>query len=434
MPNLILNIIVLLVIFGGTANAQSNIVQRMIDSVSAERLTAHIDVLQKAGGHCSRANFTPGLDSAVEYVKREFISLPGISSVHLDTFLVATAQQPFDTKPMFNIVASKPGSMYADKKIVIGAHIDACGSRMPEWSEQWSTLPVPGADDNASGVSVVLELARILSDTAIGFSSEYTMDFVAFGVEETGPAYEGYLYGSRAYAQKARESGVTIIAMICIDMVGFNDEHLSMDIVTNEQSRWICDHIVSAVQQSVSDMTVNVAAQAYTFSDHAPFWEQGFPAVCLIEGAPPNVTTPMYAANPYYHTTGDTLGQLNPKLLQASARAALASVATLSSSQTGVPQYADGSPSGYFLEQNYPNPFNPTTTISFTVPNNGLHNAIQLQVYDLLGRAVSTLVNEEKEAGQYSVQFNSTDLPAGLYFYRLTGGGFVMTKKMLLLK
>ncbi|MHB1050159.1 MAG: M28 family peptidase [Bacteroidota bacterium] len=429
-----LNIVVLLVIFGGTAGAQSIVVQRMVDSVSADRLTAHIDILQKAGDHWSRANFTPGLDSAVEYVKREFISLPGISSVRRDTFFVATAQHPFNAKPMFNIVATKYGSVHPDKKIVIGAHIDACGSRMPEWSQQWSTMPVPGADDNASGVSVVLEMARILSDTAFGFSSEYTIDFVAFGVEETGPAYTGYLYGSRLYAQKAKERGETIVAMICVDMVGFNDEHLSMDIVTNEPSRWISDQIATAVQQHVSGMTVNVAAQAYTFSDHAPFWEQGFPAVCLIEGAPPNVTTPMYAANPYYHTSGDTLGQLNPQLLQASARTALATVATLLSSQTGIPRREIASLSGFKLEQNYPNPFNPSTTISYSVPENGSKNAVVLQVYDLLGRSMSTLVNEVKEAGTYSVQFHPAELPGGMYFYRLINDGKTITRKMLFVK
>jgi hypothetical protein len=434
MFKLMLNIVFLLVIFGGTTVAQSSAVQRMIDSVSADRMTAHIDVLQKAGGYWSRANFTPGLDSAVEYVKREFISLPGISSFYLDTFFVTTAQQPFNSKPMFNVVASISGKVHPEKKIVIGAHIDACGSRMPDWSQQWSTMPVPGADDNASGVSVVLELARILSDTAFGFSSEYTIDFVAFGVEETGPAYVGYLYGSRWYAQKAKDRGETIVAMFCIDMVGFNDEHLSMDIVTNEPSRWISDHIVSVVQQHAIGMTVNVAAQAYTFSDHAPFWEQGFPAVCLIEGAPPNVTTPLYNANPYYHTSGDTLGQLNPQLVQASARAALASVATLSSSQTGVPRRENKLPSGFILEQNYPNPFNPATTISYIVPENRSKNAVVLQVYDLLGRSVSTLVNEVKEAGTYSVQFHPAELPGGIYFYRLTDGGKMITRKMLFVK
>jgi hypothetical protein len=434
LPKLLLTITVLLMMFRGAADAQSSVVQRMIDSVSADRLTAQIDILQKAGGHWSRANFTPGLDSAVEYVKREFLSLPGISSVHLDTFLVPSAQHPFNSKPMFNVVASKSGSIHPDKKIVIGAHIDACGSRAPEWNQQWSTMPVPGADDNASGISVVLELARILSDTAFGFSSEYTTDFVAFGVEETGPAYTGYLYGSRLYAQKAKERGETIVAMICVDMVGFNDEHLSMDIITNEPSRWISDHIVSAVQQHAIGMTVNIAGQAYTFSDHAPFWEQGFPAVCLIEGAPPNVTTPLYTANPYYHTTGDTLGQLNPQLLQASARAALASVATLSSSQTGVPRCEITSPSGFILEQNYPNPFNPSTTIPYSVPDNGSKNAVVLQVYDLLGRLVSTLVNEVKEAGTYTVQFHPAELPGGIYFYRLTDGKNMITRKMLFVK
>ena len=83
------------------------------------------------------------------------------------------------------------------------------------------------------------------------------------------------------------------------------------------------------------------------------------------------------------------------------------------------------------LSQNYPNPFNPFTTIKYSVPNT---SRISLIVYDILGREIQTLVNEEKLPGNYSVQFDGTYLSSGVYFYTLTVGNFVESKKMTLMK
>jgi hypothetical protein len=85
----------------------------------------------------------------------------------------------------------------------------------------------------------------------------------------------------------------------------------------------------------------------------------------------------------------------------------------------------------YNLSQNYPNPFNPTTTIAWQLKNDGL---ITIKVYDQLGKEVATLVNEEKTAGSYEIEFNATSLASGVYYYRINAGNFVDTKKMILMK
>jgi Secretion system C-terminal sorting domain/PKD domain len=88
------------------------------------------------------------------------------------------------------------------------------------------------------------------------------------------------------------------------------------------------------------------------------------------------------------------------------------------------------------LEQNYPNPFNPNTTIKFAVPNVealGVTN-VQLKIFDILGREVKTLINENKKPGNYEVKFDATDLTSGIYYYKLSAGDFIETKKMILLK
>ncbi len=83
------------------------------------------------------------------------------------------------------------------------------------------------------------------------------------------------------------------------------------------------------------------------------------------------------------------------------------------------------------LEQNYPNPFNPSTKISWHSPERSWQT---LKIYDVLGDEIATLVDGEKEAGYHSVDFNGSDLPSGVYFYQLSAGNFIETKKMMLLK
>jgi hypothetical protein len=88
-------------------------------------------------------------------------------------------------------------------------------------------------------------------------------------------------------------------------------------------------------------------------------------------------------------------------------------------------------PIHYVLEQNYPNPFNPTTRITFCIPDNKL---VTLKVFDLLGREIAVLVNGQKQAGIYSVEWNAVGFPSGIYFYCLQAGSFTETKKLVLLK
>ncbi len=94
-------------------------------------------------------------------------------------------------------------------------------------------------------------------------------------------------------------------------------------------------------------------------------------------------------------------------------------------------------PKEYRLEQNYPNPFNPSTKIRYAIPllrgdERGV--SVSLKVYDILGNEVATLVNEQKEAGYYEIDFNASSMASGVYIYRLVSGKFVSTKKMMVLR
>ena len=107
-------------------------------------------------------------------------------------------------------------------------------------------------------------------------------------------------------------------------------------------------------------------------------------------------------------------------------------------SSVGVDE-TSGQVSDFRLEQNYPNPFNPSTKIKFTIPSVIASSTKQsalvtLEVYDVLGNEVVTLLSEEKSAGSYEVEFDATQLTSGIYFYQLRTESFADTKKMILLR
>jgi hypothetical protein len=87
--------------------------------------------------------------------------------------------------------------------------------------------------------------------------------------------------------------------------------------------------------------------------------------------------------------------------------------------------------SDYSLKQNFPNPFNPTTKIEYSIPTD---NNVEIKVFNVLGVEVATLLNELRQAGTHSIEFNSDALPSGIYFYKINSGRYSEVKKMILLR
>jgi hypothetical protein len=131
----------------------------------------------------------------------------------------------------------------------------------------------------------------------------------------------------------------------------------------------------------------------------------------------------------FYYTTGSGWMQLAP--------ADLIVRAFITNQPVSVHEEAD-MPTEFALLQNYPNPFNPNTTIGFKIPaspaGGQVSGLISLTVYDVLGREVSTLVNEVKQPGEYVVNFDASNLASGVYLYKMMAGGFTSTKKMIVVK
>ncbi|HSR17716.1 MAG TPA: T9SS type A sorting domain-containing protein [Ignavibacteriaceae bacterium] len=94
-------------------------------------------------------------------------------------------------------------------------------------------------------------------------------------------------------------------------------------------------------------------------------------------------------------------------------------------------EYPDQISGSFELFQNYPNPFNPSTVINFQIPEAGF---VTLKVYDILGKEVKTLVNENKHVGSYNIRFDASDLASGFYIYQIRINSYISSKKMLLIK
>ena len=175
----------------------------------------------------------------------------------------------------YNVVGTKLGTTHSDQDYVIGAHYDSVNN--------------PGADDNASGVSLVLEAARVLS----AYESEYTIRFVAFDREEQG------LHGAEAYVSD--HSLDDILGMISADMVAYNHQDAnSVNIYARDASIPIQENLAAAVAEYSDGLTSNLRGPSFS-SDHAPFEDAGIQAVLLIESG----------GNPYYHTQQDNVDMPN---------------------------------------------------------------------------------------------------------------------------
>lgn len=316
---------------------------------------------------------------------------------------------------MANVVASKNGTTAPDEVVILGGHYDSI-SNIPDES-------APGADDNGSGIAVIVEAARRMS----GQQFERTVRFVCFSGEETG------LNGSAAYAARAAATGENIIGMFNLDSVGWNDDYFR--IFSNASSAWLGDIAYNMAGTYAPTLTTyHWDCPGCTWSDHASFWTRGFDAICGIETWDP--------APPHHHTPGDTLGLVDIGLVANVTNISLATISAVAGVDTNFAvTVASGEvpaswPISGYLYGAEPNPFNPSTNIRFFIPEELL---VGLDIYSASGRLVRDLSGKRHPSGENTVTWNGRDdndrqLDSGVYFIRMRAGDFVSTQKLVLLR
>ena len=282
----------------------------MMDIISIENLKQHVQKI-----HFDRNPYDHylELEKTAQYIHGEFLKLG-----------LEVKEDPFQWEGRLykNIVAEKKGRSFSDKVFILGAHYD--------------TVPgSPGADDNASAIAVLLEVARNIQAIPL----DPTVKLIAFNLEE-----DGYI-GSTHYVEKARREGEKIIGMISLEMVGFthprqdypsylNPKHYPnvgdfIGIVGNKVSRALLERVYRSFRTYIPQLPLEFllvpgngeGMEEVRLSDHSPFWDQGFPALMVTDTA--------FLRNPNYHLPSDTMETLDFEFMRKVAIGVFYSVVEL---------------------------------------------------------------------------------------------------------
>lgn len=280
---------------------------------TAERLQTHVSILTKDIGE--RSVRLPGkLERTAAYIESFYTGIG-----------LGVRREIYDggTDTVANMVAEFSFSENPSRRYIVGAHYDSLGGTV-------------GADDNASAVAVQLETARQLmalkGREAQDLPDDLSVVFVSFALEEP-PAFGTRHMGSRVYAKKAKTTGEKIDGMICLEMVGYACHQPGcqqypfplkflgypeagdfIGIVGNIRSRGLTRSLFAAFRKNPELPVIKLSVPlsgwlmpSVRLSDHASFWDQGFPAVMVTDTA--------FYRNPNYHLTSDTADTLDYRFM-----------------------------------------------------------------------------------------------------------------------
>ncbi len=314
---------------------------------------------------------------------------------------------------MRNIIAEREAvGADAGGFILVTAHYDTKASRSDGWEQAWREMPAPGANDNATGVATVLELARLLASIPLRRS----VRFALFSGEELG------LIGSRHYAHAMRQAEEDIAAVINIDMVGHDSDGLyDLHVVANRQSRWLLEAVEHLRRFIDSDIALQPRVEpGSTFSDHAPFWWEGYSGVLVSEESDAKPAE----RHPTYHTSEDTAEHVNFEYGAEAARVIAGVVALLAEPAT--PQGASVLPrrddTSVLQASVFPNPYASGSAEPLRVAYE-LSDAVDFRaaVYATSGRRVHLVAPEATAASRPVVVWDGSAAtggraPAGVYY------------------
>lgn len=388
--------------------APDTLIQKMVAAVSQDSIQASILRLQRM--YTRYTTTDSNKIAAVNWIRNRLLSY-GYDSVYF---------QYFNNNYGPNVVAIKKGYLYPSIKryCLIGGHMD----------DVPSSGYAPGADDNASGTTAMLEAARVMKN----YLFENTIYFVAFNAEELG------LYGSDSFATRAWRNNDTIFGVINFDMIGYvtpanpNRDSMNAHYTTAVPncSLFVCQFF-QAVADTYTQLKIRKVRNTGTSgsSDHASFWKRGYKAMLGIE----RVLTPAY------HTVGDTIGphlytNCGVNHLPFATQVIKTGVAVLA--KLAVPVH-----SGVVVEEERSED-NKGFSIVPTIGNRFIINAPMIiknehphiEIYNTLGRIVRTLtLLPNKTAIWDGVDNKGNPLPAGIYFVAAKDGNRILVKRIIYL-
>jgi len=309
MKRKMISYILLFIIFLVAFLAYSLLKIRFASSVSVKRGdTTLIGDTRKLHGHVRQLTVDIGSRSVYEYDKIEATREYIVSRLKAFGYIPSLQTYTYSGRKYSNVIASIRGAKLPDETVIIGAHYD-------------TVFGTPGADDNASAVATLLEIARALK----GFSLDRTLKLIFFVIEEP-PVFRSEHMGSYVYAKEAKERNENIKSMISLEMLGYyaNEKEgqsfpfplMSLiypstpnfiAVVGNLSSRNLVRKVKNSLRASCGIPVETLSAFSFVpgvdFSDHRSFWKMGYPAVMITDTA--------FYRNPNYHTETDTIDTLD---------------------------------------------------------------------------------------------------------------------------
>jgi hypothetical protein len=278
-------------------------------STLSSRLASHIDSLVNAGGSRSRVVFTSGNQWSVEYIRRRFAESG--AAVAIDSFGVRCSDGR--TRSLSNVIATIPGA--DDSLVVVCAHLDASASRDRGWARRFASMPAPGADDNASGVSALVEILGSVRRS--NRKPAHTLMIVACNAEEKNPRYGGHHLGSRHVAERLKQEGAAVAAVISIDMAGYSPRGREIGLFASGRGQQLARRLSELKSSMKLDLGLPRSVAPCRNSDNESFERAGYPTVLFMESCKPWRGSAQVPRNPGYHSSRDLPGLVNVEVLAA---------------------------------------------------------------------------------------------------------------------
>lgn len=369
-----------------------SLISRIVNNVSEDSVLASIRRLQN---FYTRYSTTDSCRAAIAWVQER------LRSYNCDTVY----SHLFRSNYAPNAVGIKFGRENPRRSYIICGHVDNTSDQQPN--------RCPGADDNASGTTAVLEACRVFAD----YEFDYTVQFIGFSGEEQG------LYGSDSFSAQAYRRHDTILGVFNFDMISYGRQNRDSVLIIGRSTGPNCTELVNAFCAAADTYTQlkyikQLISSGGYGSDHYYFWQRGYLALWGEE----DDFTPMY------HTIGDTIGALyaryvgtnNVPMCTQTIKAAVATIAKLA----GVRELSGAQEPAHdwknpHLTQNAPNPFRKSTVIHYSIPG---AQPSRLTIYDRQGRSCRSFTLPAQRSG--SVIWDGKNdagepVGPGIYFYRL---------------
>ncbi|MDI6855914.1 MAG: M20/M25/M40 family metallo-hydrolase [Candidatus Thermoplasmatota archaeon] len=365
-----------------SADSENNSPNDLLEDVSENNIREYIQTLQSFG---TRYSFSNNSTLAAKWL---FEVMNGFGLwVEYDEFV-------YNNVTLRNVIGTLNGS--SAQTFILSAHYDTINLFDEVKSPSNPNAPAPGANDDASGIAVVLECARVLASAKYNLNA--SIQFVAFCGEEQG------MKGSEHYAERLVSENKTLIGMINLDMVGY-PHNSNLTLTYNYDSDWLASAIEQVCLESRIGLSIRKYLDAQAVCDQAPFWKRGTPAVLVSEDYYRNLWNFSY---PYLHSANDTSDKLNFSFIAEVAR--LCTFAVLQISSLHELELKN-------IELSTLEPYHKETIcVSITVRNYGAATNASLKIYDYSRSTTKLIYYENISVDAYTIKtlsFNYTFLTPG---------------------